>query len=50
MVPGEYQEILNKQKGEESPVGADIEKDVGRTFPGNIFFGTSVVVSLTIWR
>jgi len=40
MVPGEYAEILKKHANEDSPVLKDIEKDVGRTFPGNVFFGT----------
>ncbi|ODO03174.1 hypothetical protein I350_06019 [Cryptococcus amylolentus CBS 6273] len=39
MVPGEYSEILAVHKDFESPVLADIEKDVSRTFPGNVFFG-----------
>ncbi|ODN96372.1 hypothetical protein L198_04086 [Cryptococcus wingfieldii CBS 7118] len=39
MVPGEYSEILTVHKDFESPVLADIEKDVSRTFPGNVFFG-----------
>ena len=40
-VPGEYMEILEKHADEDSPVAKEIEKDVGRTFPGNVFFGTS---------
>ncbi|WWC90928.1 uncharacterized protein L201_005866 [Kwoniella dendrophila CBS 6074] len=39
MVPGEYAEILAVHKDDLSPVHADIEKDVSRTFPGNVFFG-----------
>ncbi|WVQ84107.1 hypothetical protein IAT38_006252 [Cryptococcus sp. DSM 104549] len=39
MVPGEYKEILDVHKNDVSPVAADIEKDVSRTFPGNVFFG-----------
>ena len=38
-VPGEYAEILRTHAGEPSPVQAEIEKDVTRTFPGNLFFG-----------
>lgn len=41
MVPGEYAEILKKHANEDSPVLKDVEKDVGRTFPGNVFFGES---------
>ncbi|WVQ99801.1 hypothetical protein IAU59_006943 [Kwoniella sp. CBS 9459] len=39
MVPGEYSEILTVHKDDSSPFKQDIEKDVGRTFPGNVFFG-----------
>ncbi|GMK58448.1 hypothetical protein CspeluHIS016_0504800 [Cutaneotrichosporon spelunceum] len=39
LVPGEYAEILAVHKDDRSPVMAEIEKDVGRTFPGNVFFG-----------
>ncbi|KIR36411.1 hypothetical protein I352_01360 [Cryptococcus deuterogattii MMRL2647] len=39
MVPGEYAEILTVHKDDVSPVMADIDKDVSRTFPGNVFFG-----------
>lgn len=39
IVPGEYAEILAVHKDDRSPVMAEIEKDVGRTFPGNVFFG-----------
>lgn len=39
LVPGEYAEILAVHKDDQSPVMAEIEKDVGRTFPGNVFFG-----------
>ncbi|KAK4689732.1 small G protein signaling modulator 3, partial [Tremellales sp. Uapishka_1] len=39
MIPGEYAEILAVHKDDESPVLAEIEKDVSRTFPGNVFFG-----------
>lgn len=38
-MPGEYAEILKTHANEQSPVEADIEKDVSRTFPGNVFFG-----------
>jgi hypothetical protein len=41
MVPGEYKEILTVHADDKSPVLAEIEKDVGRTFPGNVFFGRS---------
>ncbi|KAK8854964.1 hypothetical protein IAR55_003704 [Kwoniella newhampshirensis] len=39
MVPGEYSEILTVHANDTSSFLADIEKDVGRTFPGNVFFG-----------
>jgi hypothetical protein len=42
MVPGEYKEILGRQrkgKGGDEVVLGEIEKDVGRTFPGNVYFG-----------
>lgn len=39
LVPGEYAEILAVHRDDHSPVMAEIEKDVGRTFPGNVFFG-----------
>lgn len=39
MVPGEYREILAVHAPDPSPVLAEIEKDVSRTFPGNMFFG-----------
>lgn len=39
MVPGEYAEILSVHKEDQSAVMVDIDKDVGRTFPGNVFFG-----------
>ncbi|CAK9779640.1 TBC-domain-containing protein [Cutaneotrichosporon oleaginosum] len=39
LVPGEYAEILAVHKDDQSMVMAEIEKDVGRTFPGNVFFG-----------
>ncbi|XAO21799.1 hypothetical protein I312_100555 [Cryptococcus bacillisporus CA1280] len=39
IVPGEYAEILTVHKDDVSPVMADIDKDVSRTFPGNVFFG-----------
>lgn len=39
LVPGEYAEILAVHAEDRSPVMAEIEKDVGRTFPGNVFFG-----------
>ena len=40
MVPGEYKEILSVHKDDINPVLVEIEKDVSRTFPGNVFFGT----------
>ncbi|EIW67400.1 hypothetical protein TREMEDRAFT_11606, partial [Tremella mesenterica DSM 1558] len=39
MVPGEYREILKVHEGDVGPFDKEIEKDVGRTFPGNVFFG-----------
>lgn len=39
LVPGEYAEILAVHANDVSPVLAEIEKDVSRTFPGNVFFG-----------
>lgn len=39
IVPGEYAEILSVHKEDQSAVMVDIDKDVGRTFPGNVFFG-----------
>ncbi|WVR07341.1 hypothetical protein IAU60_004382 [Kwoniella sp. DSM 27419] len=39
LVPGEYAEILTVHRDDPSPVQNDIEKDVSRTFPGNVFFG-----------
>lgn len=39
LVPGEYAEILAVHADDRSPVLAEIEKDVSRTFPGNVFFG-----------
>lgn len=39
LVPGEYAEILAVHANDVSPVLAEIEKDVSRTFPGNLFFG-----------
>ena len=39
IVPGEYAEILRRYVDKTSAVLADIEKDVSRTFPGNVFFG-----------
>lgn len=39
LVPGEYAEILSVHADDQSPVMAEIEKDVSRTFPGNVFFG-----------
>lgn len=39
LVPGEYAEILAVHADDASPVLAEIEKDVSRTFPGNVFFG-----------
>lgn len=38
-VPGEYQEIISIHKEDEHPVLGEIDKDVRRTFPNNIFFG-----------
>lgn len=38
-IPGEYAEILARHSTEDSPVLSEIEKDVSRTFPGNVFFG-----------
>ena len=40
MIPGEYAEILSVHAEDTSPFLAEIEKDVSRTFPGNVFFGT----------
>lgn len=37
--PGEYQEILAVHQGDEHPTLVEIEKDVRRTFPTNVFFG-----------
>ena len=39
MVPGEYAEILSVHSNDTSPFLKEIEKDVSRTFPGNVFFG-----------
>lgn len=41
MVPGEYAEIQTVHRDDSSPFLAEIEKDVTRTFPGNIYFGES---------
>jgi len=41
MVPGEYDEVQSVHKQDTSPFIAEIEKDVTRTFPGNVFFGKS---------
>ncbi|KAL7423526.1 hypothetical protein Q5752_001106 [Cryptotrichosporon argae] len=38
-VPGEYDEILAVHRDDACAVQRDIEKDVGRTFPANVFFG-----------
>ena len=38
-MPGEYAEILSVHADDKSPVQADIEKDVTRTFPSNVYFG-----------
>ena len=38
-VPGEYTEILKTHANDNSPVQTEIEKDITRTFPGNLFFG-----------
>lgn len=43
MVPGEYAEILSVHKDDTSPFLKEIEKDVTRTFPGNVFFGACSV-------
>ena len=40
MVPGEYAEILSVHAKDQNSVLAEIEKDVSRTFPGNVFFGS----------
>lgn len=37
--PGEYQEILAVHQGDQHPTLIEIEKDVRRTFPTNVFFG-----------
>ena len=37
--PGEYREILAVHQGDEHPTLVEIEKDVKRTFPTNVFFG-----------
>lgn len=37
--PGEYQEILAVHQGDQHPTLVEIEKDVRRTFPTNVFFG-----------
>ncbi|KAJ9112855.1 hypothetical protein QFC19_000410 [Naganishia cerealis] len=37
--PGEYQEILAVHHGDQHPTLVEIEKDVRRTFPTNVFFG-----------
>lgn len=47
MVPGEYAEIQNVHQNDTSPFVSEIEKDVTRTFPGNVFFGTPRIV---FWR
>jgi hypothetical protein len=39
MIPGEYTEILSVHAKDTSPFLKEIEKDVTRTFPGNVFFG-----------
>ncbi|KAG8885655.1 hypothetical protein FRB97_000098 [Tulasnella sp. 331] len=39
MEPGVYHELLSSHKGMESPTLREIEKDVSRTMPLNIFFG-----------
>lgn len=39
MIPGEYTEILSVHANDSSPFLREIEKDVTRTFPGNVFFG-----------
>ena len=38
-IPGEYAEILLVHANDTSPNLEEIEKDVSRTFPGNVFFG-----------
>jgi hypothetical protein len=47
MVPGEYAEIQNVHRDDTSPFLGEIEKDVTRTFPGNVFFGMAATESLT---
>jgi hypothetical protein len=47
MVPGEYAEIQNVHRDDASPFLGEIEKDVTRTFPGNVFFGMAATESLT---
>lgn len=48
MVPGEYAEIQSVHQQDTSPFIAEIEKDVPRTFPGNVFFGEfSPLIGLT---
>lgn len=42
MVPGEYAEILAVHTDDTPSVLAEIEKDVSRTFPGNVFFGEPI--------
>lgn len=39
MIPGEYAEIQTVHRDDTSPFLAEIEKDVTRTFPGNVYFG-----------
>lgn len=38
-VPGEYREILAVHEIDKHPILGEIEKDVKRTFPTNVFFG-----------
>lgn len=38
-VPGEYHEILAVHEVDKHPILGEIEKDVKRTFPTNVFFG-----------
>ena len=46
MIPGEYAEILSVHAEDTSPFLAEIEKDVSRTFPGNVFFGAVLLSAM----
>ena len=48
MVPGEYAEIQSVHKEDTSPFLIEIEKDVTRTFPGNIYFGKCSLISILL--